>query len=173
MEPPLTDKAPNPDAGRFQALFQELREPILEEWPDLEADALDATGGQLELVVVLVAEQTGRTRAVSRRLLRELMAELETPPEPRPRPRRAAREPEPRPLDPLERLFVSLESHVEDLTKQVKADVTPLAVDTVRQHLGVALLLAGGLGLMLGLFLGALGFPHKDAREEGRDADAS
>lgn len=171
MEPPLTGNGPNPDAARFEARFEELRVLILEEWPDVEVDALDATGGQFELVAALVAEATGRTRAVSRRQLRELLAELDPPSEPRPRAPRAAREP--RHLDPLERLFVTLESHLEDLTKQVKADVTPLAVDTVRQHMGLALLIAGGLGMMLGLALGALGFPHQPAGDEGRDANAS
>ena len=151
---------------------------ILEEWPQLEVGALDATGGQFALVVSLVAEHTGRTRAMSRRLLGELLALLEAPPEPPPRAhrpppraRRASEEPA-HPLDPIEKLVVSLEGHLEDLTQQVKADVTPLAVATARQHVGIAMLLAGGLGLMLGLFLGAMGFPHDSADEEGGNGDA-
>jgi hypothetical protein len=173
VEPPLTDNGTNPDAARFEARFGQLRVQILEEWPEVEVEALDATGGQLELVVAQIAEATGRTRAVSRRQLRELMAELDPPSEPRLRTRRTAREPEPRHLDPLERLFVTLESHLDDLTKQVKSDVTPMALDTVRQHVGISLLIAGGLGMMLGLALGALGFPHPPAGNEGRDANAS
>lgn len=173
MESALPDKGTNPDAARFQARFDQLREPILEEWPGVDGEALDATGGQLELVVALVAEHTGRTHALTRRLLRELMAELDLPPEPRPQVRSVAREPEPPHLDALDRLFNTLESHLDDLTKQVKSDVTPLAVDTVRQHLGLALLIAGGLGMMLGLTLGALGFPHAGAGKEDADGDAS
>ena len=147
---------------------------ILEEWPSLDAEALDATGGQLELVVALVAEETGRTRAVSRRQLRELVAELEPPPEPRPpAPAAPPAPPDPARLDALDRLFNTLESHLDDLTRQVKADVAPVALDTVREHVGIALLIAGGVGVMIGLTLGALGFPHAGAEEEGRDAKSS
>jgi hypothetical protein len=173
VEHPLIDSKADPEAERFCARFDELRKLILEEWPDLEAEALQGTQGRLDRVAALVAARTGRTRAHSRRQLREILAELDPPSEPRPRARRDAREPEPRPPDPLERLFVSLESHLEDLTRQVKSDVTPLAVDTVRQHVGVALLIAGGLGMLLGLFLGALGFPHEPATKNGRDVNPS
>lgn len=172
---PLADKGPTSDAARFAARFDQLRPGILEEWPELDAEVLDGTAGELERVVALVAERTGRTRAVSRRLLRELLAEVDAPAAPPAArtPRPANREPEPPHLDALERLFTTLESHLDDLTRQVKADVAPLALDTVRQHMGMALLIAGGLGVMLGLALGALGFPHAGAEKEGGDADAS
>ncbi len=180
------------DPTRFSAAFADLQGWILDEWPDLDPDALADTGGDLAAVVALVAEHTERTRAWSRQQLGELLDLATAPPPvevvsaPPPRPRRTSegaqareragatngREADDRPLDPIEKLMSSLEGHLDELTQQVKADVAPLAVDTARQHLGLALLVSGGLGLMLGLFLGALGYPHAGLPEEIDDVDA-
>lgn len=144
-------------------------------------------------MVDLVAEHTLRSRALVRRQLGELLDLCEAPlpvrvsrvsPAAAPSPARpspvapspVASSPtpsraEPGPVDPIERLVVSLEGHLDDLTRQVKADVTPLAVATVREHVGLALLVAGGLGLMLGLVLGALGYPHSSPDAEGPRGD--
>lgn len=160
-----------------------LQALIREEWPGLDGARLEACEGRLDAVVVLVADHTERTRALTRRQLAELLAvALEPAPEPLPRPgprvaprpsaRAADREPLPPALEPFDRLLRSLEGHVDELTQQVKADVAPLAMDTARQHIGLALLLAGGLGLMLGLFLGALGYPQNGKGFEGTDDDA-
>ena len=153
----------------------------MDEWPDLDAAALDATAGDAEAVVSLVAAHTERTKVLTRRQLAELLAIATEPePEPQPQPQRAKparsasrRKPAPdetSPTEPLDRLVRNLEEHLDDIARQVKQDVTPLAVDTARQHIGLALLLAGGIGLMVGLFLGALGYPQVPAEDADVDA---
>lgn len=170
--------APTPshslDPGAFQAAFALVLPLMRDEWPGLDPNTLAATEGDVDAVVALVAENTGQTRALCRRQLFELLAlASEHAPEPaaapspsRAAPRRAARAPspepaEPSPVEPLDRLVRNLEEHLDDIARQVKQDVAPLAVDTARQHIGLALLLSGGIGLMVGLFLGALGYPQE------------
>lgn len=172
------------DAAAFGRAFAQVRPWILEEWPAVDADALDATGGDADAVVALVAESADLTRARTRRLLGELLEEAtpsERPAAPRatrpagPRPAAAgsrdARDAGSSPLDPFERLVGALEGHLDELAQQVKADVAPLAADTARKHLGLSLLLAGGIGLMVGLFLGALGYGGEAAAPDVDDPD--
>lgn len=172
---------PSFDPQQVRAAWPELRALILDEWHDLDVAAVDETAGDADALVTLVAEHGERTRAMTRRLLAELLLLAREQQAPAPPPSRAPRATSRRvqaaaatadsnPLDPFDRLVSSLEDHMEDLARQVKDDVTPLAVDTARRHLGLSLLLAGGIGLMVGLFLGALGYPH-DPDALGEDPD--
>ncbi|MCK6507811.1 hypothetical protein L6R53_31340, partial [Myxococcota bacterium] len=147
--PSLASPSPAPalDPARLRAAFEQVRALALEEWPDLDAAALAETGGELELVVALIATHTGHTRAMTRRHLAELVS-LALDPEPaptpaasppprarpaRPRPAPRARAPRPddddddgpSPVEPLDRLVRSLEVHLDDIARQVKQDVTP------------------------------------------------
>lgn len=178
----------SPDPQIFHDLFGQLSPLILDEWPTIEAADLEATEGVLDGVVVLVAEASGRTRAKSRQLLGELIEVVQqpmraAPPTPRPPPPQPPapvpperppprREPESRVAEPVESFIASLEGHLEDLTREVKRDVAPLAADTAREHLGLVLLLTGAIGFALGLFLGALGYPHDNPSEEAADDEA-
>lgn len=164
---------PTPDPQTFREAFAALRPLILDEWPDLGENALDETEGDLDQVTALIAEHAGRTKALTRRLLAELLgvvSEKVRPPPPPRRSNRATREPESSVAEPVESLVSSLEAHLEDLTREVKRDVAPLAADTAREHLGLVLLLTAGIAFAVGLFLGALGYPH-DQREESDGAD--
>jgi hypothetical protein len=180
----------SPDPAAFQEAFGDLRSLILEEWPELDADELDTTEGALDRVVVLVAGVSGRTKAMSRRLLAELVevSALDAAPRPTPAPPRRPAPPPARPMaraartepsvsEPVESLVTSLEAHLEALTREVKRDVAPLAADTAREHLGLVLLLTAGIAFAVGLFLGALGYPRDEEKastdeEEAADDDA-
>ncbi|NOY24956.1 MAG: hypothetical protein GXP62_03700, partial [Oligoflexia bacterium] len=136
------------------------------------AAAVAGSAANADALVALIAGHSGHTRALTRQQLGELL-DVATQPSPQDAPppgadrrdstsqARARRPADPSPLEPLDRLVRSLEEHLDDMARQVKQDVATLALDTARQHIGLALLLAGGLGLMVGLILGALGYPQE------------
>ena len=64
-------------AADFSRDFDALKGLILSEWPDIEAGALDATDGEVDEVVRVVAEQTDHSRTLVR--LREVLAPLHCP----------------------------------------------------------------------------------------------
>jgi len=146
------------DADLLRARFRQLLPLLAEEWPDLNAVELEATEGEADALVDLICSRTEQTRALTRRQLAELLALVSASPR---RPRQAAAASAPPTIEPLDRLVQSLEEYLDDLTRQVKRDVAPLALNSAREHMGLALLLAGGFGLTLGLFLGAMGYPHE------------
>ena len=152
-----------------------MRPLILEEWPGIDPGALDSTEGDLERTVALVVDASGRTRAMSRLLLTELLVVGGGAPRTASPPRRAPirRRNESGVAEPIESLVSSLEGHLEALAHEVKSDMAPLAAKTAREHLGLVLLLTAGIGLVVGLFLGALGYPHDEPDAEGdSDVDA-
>ncbi len=183
--------SPDPDA--FRVAFADVRPLILDEWPTVDVDALDATEGALDEVVVLVAERSGRTKALTRRLLAELLTVVAAPAEPATPPSRGGRDLATRAesrahshadrddsrdgsrtsevAEPVESIVASLESHLEALTREVKRDVTPLATETAREHLGLVLFLTAGVAFAAGLFLGALGYPHEAPSDEETSDD--
>ncbi len=61
-------------ATGFHDEFDKLAPLIREEWPDVDADALTATRGDYERVVTLIAAKTEHTKALVKRQLDELRA---------------------------------------------------------------------------------------------------
>lgn len=150
--------APRLDAAELERRFESLLPLMQEEWPELAEAELRRIGPDADALVAHIAERTGQGRVMSRRLLAELL-DLCAPRAARPRPRAAPAAASG--SEPLDNLVASLEAWLDDLTRQVKREVAPMALNSARQHIGMALLLAGGLGLMVGLVLGALGYPHE------------
>lgn len=156
----------NPELLR--ARFVQLLPLLAEEWPDLNPVEVEATDGDAQALVELIASRTDQTRALTRRKVAELLSLLNPP------PKRARATPGTRPppspstpvSEPLDRLVISLEEYLDDLTRQVKRDVAPLALSSAREHMGLALLLAAGLGLTVGLFLGAMGYPREKTDDD-------
>lgn len=164
---PTSPSALNPD--QLRARFAQLLPLLAEEWPDLNAVELEATAGDADALVELIATRTDQTRALTRRQLAELLTLVSTSPRrPRPAAQSSAASSSPA-VEPLDRLVHSLEEYLDDLTRQVKRDVAPLALNSARENMGLALLLAGGFGLTLGLFLGAMGYPHEKLDDDATD----
>lgn len=57
---------------QFHKAFPQLSSALLEEWPQIEAESLSATQGELDKVVGLIVEKTGHTKTLARRQLEEL-----------------------------------------------------------------------------------------------------
>lgn len=66
---------------QFHSAFPQLSSAVLEEWPQIEAEALSATHGELDKVVVLIVEKTGHTKTLARRQLEELYRIVTSPSE--------------------------------------------------------------------------------------------
>jgi ElaB/YqjD/DUF883 family membrane-anchored ribosome-binding protein len=56
----------------FQESFEKIAPLIRDEWPVVAADALAATGGDYERVVALIADKTEHTKTLVKRQLAEL-----------------------------------------------------------------------------------------------------
>ncbi len=141
----------------FQRAFPAVSALILEEWPALDPAALEATQGDFDKATALVAEHTSATRVTVRRQLGELLALAE-----RPAAKRAANgappaAERPKPMvDQVDDVLAAvrrLESFAADEAKRMSAKLIPAAETRVRENLWVSLLLALGLGLILGLWM--------------------
>lgn len=66
---------------QFHSAFPQLSSALLEEWPQIEAEALSATQGELDKVVGLIVEKTGHTKTLARRQLEELYRIVTAPSE--------------------------------------------------------------------------------------------
>lgn len=140
-------------ADDFQRVFQAVTPLIHEEWPGLDAAALEATGGDLDKVASLIAAHVDRTRVAVKRQLFELHALAS---------RSAQQSGAPAPsngwissarIDELVAAVRRLEALAAEEAKKVSGTVLPKAEAKVKENLWVSLLLALGLGLILGLWL--------------------
>ena len=124
--------------------FPTLRPLILEEWPGLDAAALDATEGDEDRLLTLITELTGGARTRARRQLDDLRA-------------LAAKDRAAQAADRLETLLRRLEGQAQDLRGRVQNDLVPEAEKKVKENLLMSLAIALGFGLLLGLLLGSSG----------------
>lgn len=150
MEPTRTDK---PDDA-FKRAFAAVAPLVREEWPGLDAAALEATEGDFDRVTSLVADHTERTRIVVRRQLGELLAIAERSASRAvngatvDRPKGVADQ-----MDDVLAAVRRLESFASEEAKKMSDKVLPAAEIRVRQNLWVSLLLALGFGVILGLWM--------------------
>lgn len=131
----------DPDTVNLGAIRALLRE----EWPVLDDEALDATGGDREQLVALIAERTEHSRALVRRQLAEL-EQLST----KSRAARAGLEQ----LERLEAAVRKLEGEASEVVNRVKKELVPQAESRVKENLLSSLLGALLVGLVLGLIMG-------------------
>jgi len=135
-------------AEDFARAFSAVEPLIREEWPGLDASALEATGGDLEKVTALVATHADRTKALVRRQLDELY-ELGT------RKAGKAHGAAPRPMEWKELLDAvkRLETLAAEEARKVSDDLLPRAEAKVKENIWMSLLLSLGLGMILGLWM--------------------
>lgn len=122
--------------------FDTLRPLLLAEWPDLDREALDATAGDTDAIVNLVAQATDKPKVVIKLQVDDLVAAASD---------RRVRATAARIDEALRRL----EERAGEVRDHVKRDLVPEAEQKVKENLLTSLLVALGLGLILGLLLGS------------------
>ena len=127
----------------FRRSFAEMRPLIRKEWPQVDDASLDATGGDLGGVVELISKKTDQTPEKVRKQLAELSEIAEN----------AGNNIEKR----LNVIIENLEAKSKQLMGNIRNDVLPQAEATVRENLWASILVAMGLGLVLGLVVGLSG----------------
>jgi ElaB/YqjD/DUF883 family membrane-anchored ribosome-binding protein len=134
-----TPTAQQPAQHSVQQLFRERFEALLpaiqRQWPDVARQTLEATRGSLDEVAEVIAQHTGKTAGVVQDQLQELL--------------QLAGEQTSRLASSLEPLEHQLEALLDDLN----AGLRPRIEKPVRERPLLALGLAGGVGLLLGLLL--------------------
>lgn len=123
---------------------------LLEEWPQLQPDALLATGGDLEQLITHISTQTEHTRALTRHHLGELYSLWLI----------KVAEPTLSPTDELKshaqvnQLLEDLEARTDHLIKEFRSELLPELEKKARSNLGTTLVITLGLGFILGLLAG-------------------
>jgi hypothetical protein len=146
------------DADGFTAAFAEhIRPLILEEWPEVDAAALDATGGEPQAVIRAIAAATQHSKVLIRKQLAEL-AEVAgvgaTGLEGRLLRVLHYLEGKASPVqEGAEKLVEDLRERGASVGKQVGRKMQD-AEGTLKENLWVTLLGALGLGLLVGLIVG-------------------
>ncbi|WP_448571698.1 hypothetical protein [Trichothermofontia sp.] len=153
------DNKPTLSTTEFKEHFSSLVPLILEEWPAVVRESLEATSGNLEQVVDQIAAQTDRTRTLIRRQLAELytLAQAEATQLKAGAERIASESKSRLDIAQLEPLLHKLEERTEKLFAQFEKDVLPEVTEKAKQNLGTSLLTALGIGFLLGLLLGGWG----------------
>lgn len=147
---PATDAPDSPDAsdgppqaaapshhGRTGLMdrFEEWLPAIQKRWPDVARHTLEASRGSLDELAGAIAGQTGRTATVVKQQLLELMD--------------VAGEQTGRLADQLE----PLEAQLERLLDELNATLRPRLEKPVRERPLLAIGIAAGVGVLLGLLL--------------------
>lgn len=160
--------------AQFHSTFGQLASVLLEEWPQLEADTLSGTSGELEKVVALIVDKTGHTKTLIRRQLEELYRVVTAPIETKTSTARsaafaqeahaaassvshAAQEA----LHTAEDILLQLEKKVGHLFRELQArklhsGVLAKTASSIREHWFLSLLSALGLGFISGILFGGL-----------------
>jgi ElaB/YqjD/DUF883 family membrane-anchored ribosome-binding protein len=137
-----------PSPSDFQSAFERVFGLILEEWPSVTIDALKETSGDLDRVTALVAEASGKTKALVKRQLGELM-QLVDEGAPAARPFTAQTE-------KLTDFIELLEGRTRELLELAKGEFPEARAKieaSVEEHPWTSLLIALGLGFIVGLIM--------------------
>ncbi len=135
------------DAEAFKKHFSTIEPLIREEWPEVDTAALEQTEGNHDQVVDLVAEQTEHTKALVKRQLREL-AELTVDEQSEELIGKVERR-----LKEAKTVLESLQTKATDMASYVRRDMLPEAKTKATEHPIAVLLMAIGLGFVLGFIL--------------------
>jgi ElaB/YqjD/DUF883 family membrane-anchored ribosome-binding protein len=136
---PSAAPSPGPAAAApgFRERFDSLLPEIQRHWPDVARQTLEATRGSFDEVAHVIAEQSGRTVTAVKQQLLELVDVAG---------------------DQTQRLgqtLQPLEQQLESLLDELNASLRPRIEKPVRERPLLALGLAAGVGVVLGLLLGS------------------
>ena len=127
--------AESPAARQFRDRFESLLPSIQREWPEVARSTLEATRGSFDTVVEVIARQTGRTSEGVKQQLLELVQVTG---------------------DQAHHLADSLrplEEQLEQLLDDLNASLRPRIEKPVRERPLMALGIAAGVGVLVGLLL--------------------
>ncbi len=129
--------AESPAAARvaFRERFEALLPSIQQQWPEVARHTLEATRGSFDEVAEVIAAQTGKTAGVVKDQLHELL--------------QVAGQQTSRLASSLE----PLEEQLQLLLDELNASLRPRIEKPVRERPLLALGIAGGVGLLIGLLL--------------------
>ena len=137
-EAPAEPSAPQPSADGRQGLlerFEEWLPAIQQRWPEVARSTLEASRGSFDELADTIATHSGRTAAVVKEQLLELVE--------------AAGDQTGRLADQLE----PLEAQLESLLDELNATLRPRLEKPVRERPLLAIGIAAGVGVVLGLLL--------------------
>ena len=156
----------SPVQKTFNQHFDAMVPLLLAEWPQLIEENLLATEGDLDLAIAYISGETDRTQTLIRRQIKELASLVEpedkaaiAPPiAPEVEDKAPSISPSPSkddvsPPSSIENLLDDLESRTEHLIQELKAEMLPELEQRARSNLGQSLLIALGIGFVLGLIL--------------------
>ncbi len=129
--------AESPAASQFRDRFESLLPSIQREWPEVARSTLEATRGSFDTVVEVIARQTGRTSEGVKHQLLELVQVTG---------------------DQAHHLADSLrplEEQLEQLLDDLNASLRPRIEKPVRERPLMALGIAAGVGVLVGVLLGS------------------
>lgn len=144
----------------FRDGFDAIAPLILEEWPQLAAEDLTATEGDLDLVIDYIAANTEHTRTLVRHYLTELMQVgkwRETPKQKLEQDSESPPKIEDYITTTLDRTIQALEGRTEKLITKVQSEMIPEVNRKAKDNIGNSLLTALGIGFILGVLFGGSG----------------
>lgn len=156
------DEAGSVSKAAFADAFSTLRPIILQEWTAVDEQTLAATGGELEKVIALVAERTTHTKALIRRQLDEIYQVVIEKRSGIAGTRFAASrncdsaEPSGNREPMRDFLLEDLERRVTQILRELRGGFLDGAKESVRNHTIFSLLVAIGLGFIVGTIFTSL-----------------
>jgi hypothetical protein len=149
----------SPVQNTFSQHFDAMVPLVMAEWPQLIEENLLATEGDLDLAVAYISGETDRTQTLIRRQIKELASLVEPEDKAAIAPELEDKAPiapkdDASPPSNIENLLDDLESRTEHLIQELKAEMLPELEQRARSNLGQSLLIALGIGFVLGLILG-------------------
>jgi hypothetical protein len=130
---------------QFKSAFGAIKPLLLKEWTAVDAGALEATQGEMERVVAAVADATRQPSSAVRPRIEQIATEAT-------RNGTSLRD-----ANHFLELLERLEKKTTDLANELKSNVLPSTREKMKQNLFVTLLMALGLGIILGLLFGGGG----------------
>jgi len=147
--------ATDQSAETVAKVFPKLKPLICQEWPEVDAEALTATQGDYDEVVALVAKATEHTKSLVRRQLAELTDLAAEPAEGEASPGTAGS------LAAAQRKLLDtlqlMQSKVQELSGYVRTQALSDVKAKAEQHPLATLLMAIGLGFLVGFILRGFG----------------